>query len=167
LPEELGETGEAEDISPRDIMHIMLSYIPPENQNPLSPREKIVNTICTPFGIAWTLTTIPVILIFEIVCLGICLPFCLVVVTVEVCGGRVDSFADLFVRLGVFISIIPLCMVIALYSFLVFIVQIPLLSYIAMTFCLTVMMQKKRWQSALLVMTRRIIFLSFYHFVMI
>lgn len=143
-------------------MEVILRRLPLENQNPVSAREKIANTLITPLGLAWVAVIIPLLLVLETSCVSLCIPVVIVMFMVELCQDFSGEFSDLFMRSCVLVTLICMGVVCVLYGILVFMMQILLLMHIAMAFCLDVFRCKRRWQDAFPYMTRRIVLESLY-----
>lgn len=160
LPEDLGVTGEAHQFRPLDIFGFILNRLPLVSDNPVTGREKIANILLTPFGLAWVLLIIPLVLVLETLCLCLGLLVVLVMFIAEVCNDEsLNHFCDLCTRLSVVIFLVLICVVL---NTLVFIAHIPFLVYFAGTFCYNVFSCRGRWQDAFPYITRQIILGSYY-----
>jgi len=156
LPEELGLTALAEQETPRpEFVRWIFNILPVENENPVTRRDIITNIFLSPLGLAWVLFIIPILLCFETLCIFFCTPVVLAMLITQTYNERLSNCCDLCVRLSVvsFLTLIGMVLV----SILVFVVQIPFLIYISITFCFDVLRCKRRWQDAHSYITRRLI----------
>jgi len=156
LPEELGVTVLAEQETPRpELVRWIFNILPIESENPVTRRDIITNIFLSPLGLAWVLFIIPILLCFETLCIFFCTPVVLAMLITQNYNERLSNCCDLCVRLSVvsFLTLIGMVLV----SILVFVVQIPFLIYISITFCFDVLRCKRRWQDAHSYVTRRLI----------
>jgi len=118
-----------------------------ENQNPLIVREKISNILLAPFGLAWTLAVIALLLLFEVLCLCIFSPVVLVQVIFELCREHL-SHRDCSKTLAVvaYTILVAVCLILPALAFLT--VQLPFFTVNALDFCFQVFRCHKRWKDA-------------------
>jgi len=119
-----------------------------QNRNPLTLREKISNIIFAPFGLAWVLAIIALLLIFEALCFCIFSPVVLVQVIIELCRNRVTSHRDCFETLAVvaYTILVAVCHILPTIAFLI--VQLPFFTVNALDVCFQVFRCEKRWKDA-------------------
>jgi len=166
LPDELGATKEEEEqFHQAAILLRILRCLPSENERVVTSRWKTINILLTPLGIAWLLLIIPIVLGLETLFLCILPPIMMVSLLREAydeifynCFNFCTwlSFVIMLTLVGIFLAVV-----------IVFIVQIPYLTYITATFCFKVFTFKRRWQDAFTYILRRLIFGSLNYYLLL
>jgi len=160
LPEELGITSTVEQNQPSDILQRILNWLALENENTVTRRDKITNLILTPFGLAWVLLIIPLLLMLETLCLFFISPVALAILLAQTCNESFNHYYDLFVRVSLIIFLTVISFV--LLAAVIYTLQIPFLIYILITFCFDVLKCKRKWQDAHSYVARKLIFGTMY-----
>jgi len=148
LSDELGEISGVQQVrSSESTWDIFLNLLI-ENQNQLILREKMCNIPLSPFGLAWVLAIIALLLILEFVCLCIFSPIVLAQVIFELFRDHINSNREFCETLAivVYTILVAVCLILPALAFLT--AQLPFLVVIALDFCFQVFRCKKRWKDA-------------------
>jgi len=160
LPEELGVTGSKKQYEYSDLIQRILDWLPLENENVVTQRDKITNFFLTPLGLAWSLLMIPLLLIIETLGLFLISPVALTILIAETCNESFNHYFELLFQLSVIIFLTLICIV--LLGIIIFTLQVPFLVYILISFCFEVFRCKRKWQDVHSYVVRKLIIGSMY-----
>jgi len=161
LPAKFGGIGAKKQLHSLENVYDVIRLLLLENQDLLSPKERIRNIVLAPFGFALVLLTIPLMLVSEMMFICLASPVLLISLLLETFR---DRFGIRFKKCGVFLLgcyciIVSVSLVLPVAVFLI--VQIPFFVYFTITFCFKVCRCKRRWQDSIPYMANRMIFDSF------
>jgi len=129
-----------------------------ENQNPLSPKERIRNIVLAPFGFALVLLTIPLLLVSEMMFVCLASPVLFISLLLETFRDRFGircNKCGAFL-LGCYSIIVSVSLLLPVAVFII--AQIPFFVYFTIIFIFKVCRCKRRWQDVIPYMANRMIF---------